>query len=64
MRFTAAVTKEQGVTFTVYLVKSGVIASSNRERVRTSAPSNLPRPIVLAPAEERNITEEQISLNF
>ena len=48
MRFTAAVTREQGVTFTVLLVKSGVIASSNRESVRTSAPSNLPRPIILA----------------
>ncbi len=40
MKITAAITKEQGVTFTVILVKTGVISSSNREQVRTSAPSN------------------------
>ncbi|MBE2902472.1 hypothetical protein P7H48_13105 [Enterococcus lactis] len=48
MKITAAITKEQGVTFTVILVKTGVISSSNREQVRTSAPSNFPRPIILA----------------
>lgn len=48
MRFTAAITKEQGVTFTVLLVKNGVINSSDRESVRTHAPTNLPRPIILA----------------
>lgn len=48
MNFTAAVTREQNVTFTVLLVKSGTISSSSRESARNSAPSNLPRPIILA----------------
>lgn len=48
MRYTAAITKEQGVTFTVVLMKNGVINSSRRELVRSSLPANFPRPIVLA----------------
>lgn len=48
MRFTAAIVREQGVTFTVFLVKSGVINSGRRESVRSSVPANLPRPIILA----------------
>ena len=54
MKITAAITKEQGVTFTVILVKTGVI-SSNREQVRTSAPSNFPRPIILAEQSHRKM---------
>ena len=48
MKLTAAVTKEQNVTFTVFLVKSGTIGSTNREDARNSVPINLPRPIILA----------------
>jgi len=48
MKFTAAITRERNVTFTVLLVKGGIINSSNRESVRSSAPANLPRPIILA----------------
>lgn len=48
MKITAAVIKEQNVTFTVVLVKNNVIASANRENVRNSLPSSFPRPIVLA----------------
>lgn len=48
MKLTAAVTKEQGITFTVFLVKNGVINSSKRESVRSGLPSNFPRPVILA----------------
>ncbi len=48
MKITAAITKEQGVTFTVVMVKNGVISSSDREQIRSSAPMNFPRPIILA----------------
>ena len=48
MRLTAAITKEQGVTFTVFLVKNGVINSSNRESARDGLPYDFPRPVILA----------------
>lgn len=48
MKFTAAVTRQKNITFTVLLVKNGIINSSNRESVRSSSPLNLPRPIILA----------------
>ncbi|HGF7906301.1 TPA: hypothetical protein QFN80_001944 [Enterococcus faecium] len=48
MKITAAIIKEQGVTFTVVVVKNGVISSSHREQVRSSIPRNFPRPIILA----------------
>jgi len=52
MAKSVAIVKEQGVIFTVLLVKNGVIRSSAREKVRDSAPSNFPRPIILA--EQKN----------
>lgn len=48
MRISAAITQEQGVTFTVLLVKNGVINSSKMESVRDGAPINFPRPVILA----------------
>lgn len=47
MRFSAAVVKEQGVTFTVLKVKSGYLTQDNLSASQTSAPQNLPRPIIL-----------------
>lgn len=48
MRLTAAIVKEQGVDFSIILVKPGVIHSQNRENIRNSAPANFPRPVILA----------------
>lgn len=48
MRYTAAIIKEQGVTFTVVLVTGGVINSNEREAIRSNLPAIFPRPTILA----------------
>ncbi|RRG09463.1 MAG: hypothetical protein DUD32_04535 [Lactobacillus sp.] len=48
MRFTGAVVKEQGVTFSIIQVKSGSLTQNNLQNAQRQAPKNFPRPIILA----------------
>ena len=48
MNGSVAIVREQGVDFTVLLVKTGALNSPSRENIRNNAPSNFPRPVVLA----------------
>lgn len=56
MTFDAAVIKEQGVTFSVVVVKSSALNSSNKERVRDDYSRYFPRmPIILMAQDSRGI---------
>ena len=48
MNGSVAIVHEQGINFTVLLVKRGTLNSPGRDNVRNNAPSNFPRPVVLA----------------
>lgn len=53
-QFTGAVIKEQGITFSIMLVKNGYATQTYYNDIQHTAPRNLPRPIILA--EQRGST--------
>lgn len=57
MSFDAAITKEQGVTFTVVSVKSGTIHSNRAQDAINSFSTQFPAPIILMEQDSRGIPE-------
>lgn len=55
IKIDAAITKEQGVTFTVVSVKNGTINSQKREDIRNSFANSFPEPIILMEQNSRGV---------
>lgn len=48
MQINGARITEQGVSFSIVVVNSGTLNSSNRDYVGSNLPADFPRPIILA----------------
>ena len=54
MRITGARITEQGVSFSIVVVKPGTLNSSSRDSVANGLPLDFPRPVILAEQNNGN----------